>query len=296
MLLQQILNEEPPPLRKLDARIPRDVETICAKCLEKDPARRYPSAAELSAELRRWLTGHPILARPVSRVEHAWRWCRRNPAVASLSTTVALVLLIGMAVSWFFASQSSQRANDLAKQQGELLKKQGELTEETKRANRNLYAADMNLAQMNWENNLVGSVLDRLERHRPKLDAMPKRDDVRGFEWYYWDRLCHSSLLDLKGHTSYVTSVAFSPDGQRLASASWDNTVKVWDARPWTPELRLEQEVRCLLNSVIAKAPSREALLTAIRASKTFSEPARNLALQKAPATWTARQRQHSRE
>jgi serine/threonine protein kinase/WD40 repeat protein len=127
MLLQQILNEDPPPLRKLDARLPRDVETICAKCLEKDPARRYQSAADLSAELHRYLTGHPILARPVSRLEHAWRWCRRNPAVASLSLTVAHVLLIGMTVSSFFANRASQRANDLAK-------KQGELIGETKRA------------------------------------------------------------------------------------------------------------------------------------------------------------------
>src|SRR5439155_12482902 len=116
MLIVQILNEEPPALRKLDARLPRDVETICLKCLEKDPARRYQSAAALSADLRRWLTGHPIEARPVSRTERVWRWCHRNPAIASLSAAVVLVLLTGIAVSSFFALQSATRNRDLLKE------------------------------------------------------------------------------------------------------------------------------------------------------------------------------------
>ena len=108
MLMVQIQNEEPPELRKLDARIPRDVETICLKCLEKDPARRYQSAAELAADLRRWLTGHPIKARPVSRLERAWRWCRRNSAIASLSAAIVIVLLTGIAVSSSFAIKANQ--------------------------------------------------------------------------------------------------------------------------------------------------------------------------------------------
>ncbi|MBM3972466.1 MAG: hypothetical protein FJ302_21805, partial [Planctomycetes bacterium] len=177
-IAKQILYDEPRTPRLVHEKIPRDLETLTLKCLDKSPARRFPTGADLAQELRRYLNGEPIHSRPITRTERVWRWCHRNPAVASLSATVVLVLLIGMAVSWFFASQSSQRANDLANKQGELLKKQGELTEETKRANRNLYVADMNLTQLNWENNLVGSVLDRLERHRPKLDATPKRDDV----------------------------------------------------------------------------------------------------------------------
>jgi hypothetical protein len=88
MLIVQILNEEPPALRQLDARIPRDLETICLKCLEKDPARRYPSAAELASDLRRWQTGDPIAARPVSLAERAWRWCRKNPGVATGMTLI----------------------------------------------------------------------------------------------------------------------------------------------------------------------------------------------------------------
>jgi hypothetical protein len=97
MLIVQILNEEPPALRQLDARIPRDLETICLKCLEKDPARRYASAAELASDLRRWLTGHPITARPVSRAERAWRWCRRNSVIALVSAI--LIAVIGIATA-----------------------------------------------------------------------------------------------------------------------------------------------------------------------------------------------------
>ncbi|MBM3969088.1 MAG: hypothetical protein FJ302_04395 [Planctomycetes bacterium] len=133
MLLQQILNEEPPPLRKLDARIPRDVETICAKCLEKDPARRYPSAAELSAELRRWLCDEPILARPIGDFERAWRWCRRKPmkAFMYLMAYVAFILVwswvmpidtwtcLGIGVSYPFILQMTKRFTEAAEKKSE---------------------------------------------------------------------------------------------------------------------------------------------------------------------------------
>ncbi len=105
MLILQILNEEPPALRKLDARIPRDVETICLKCLEKAPARRYQSAAALAADLRRWLTGHPIEARPVGRCERVWKWGKRRPAtVALLGVSTAAVASMVLFVAWHNSS------------------------------------------------------------------------------------------------------------------------------------------------------------------------------------------------
>ena len=100
MLIVQILNEEPPRPRKLNGHIPRDLETICLKCLEKQTQRRYASAAELSAELRRYLEGKPIHSRPVSQAGRLWRWSLRNPHVAALSTT-AVMLLIAVAVVGF---------------------------------------------------------------------------------------------------------------------------------------------------------------------------------------------------
>jgi WD40 repeat protein len=90
--LLQVLENEPVPPRQLNESVPRDLETIALKCLQKDPKRRYGSARELAEDLDRYLTGKPILARPVGRAERLWRWCRRNPALAAM--TFAITMLV----------------------------------------------------------------------------------------------------------------------------------------------------------------------------------------------------------
>jgi WD40 repeat protein len=98
MLVQQVRHEEPRPPRRVNDKIPRDLETICLKALAKESARRYPTARALAEDLRRWLADEPIRARAVGRAERLWRWARRRPAVAALTTSV-LLLLVVIAVS-----------------------------------------------------------------------------------------------------------------------------------------------------------------------------------------------------
>ena len=90
MLLRQVAEDEAPPARKLNSRISRDLETVSAKCLEKSPSRRYASAADLGDDLRHFLAGEPIHARPVRRAERLWRWCKRQPLVAGLNRGISL--------------------------------------------------------------------------------------------------------------------------------------------------------------------------------------------------------------
>jgi serine/threonine protein kinase len=94
--LDQVRHQNPVPPRRLNRKIPRDLETIALKCLEKNPSRRYASAEALAGDLRRWLDGKPILARPVSPLEHASRWCRRRPAIAALVATLMMTLSVGL--------------------------------------------------------------------------------------------------------------------------------------------------------------------------------------------------------
>jgi phosphate/phosphite/phosphonate ABC transporter binding protein len=98
MLIHQVITEDAPSPRKFNALVERDLETIVLTCLEKDPKRRYSTAAELADELQRFLDGKPILRRPIGRTHRIWRWCKRNPAVASLSTAVFLLLFTVAAV------------------------------------------------------------------------------------------------------------------------------------------------------------------------------------------------------
>jgi serine/threonine-protein kinase len=113
MVLQQILTEEPRPLRQLNDKIPRDLETIALKCLAKEPDRRYATAGALAADLRRYLRGEPILARPVGRAERCWRWAKRNPRMAILSAVVLLLaatVVFGSVIAALLVEQKRQAA------------------------------------------------------------------------------------------------------------------------------------------------------------------------------------------
>lgn len=108
---RQLIAEEPVPPSRLNASVPRDLETICLKCLQKAPERRYASAAALADDLRRFAEGRPIQARPVGWAERVWRWGRRNPTVAALLlTALAFVALVSGGGTWLLLQQNRRDA------------------------------------------------------------------------------------------------------------------------------------------------------------------------------------------
>jgi hypothetical protein len=221
MLLHQVLREEPRPPRKLNDAIPRDLETICLKALAKEPSRRYSTARELADDLRRYLRNEPIRARAAGKAERLWRWCRRNPVVAALAAGVVLVLLLGVGVSAYFAISAwseAKRANENAQAQAAA---KAEAEANLRRAEVLAYAGKLGQAQLAFQ---VGDGALALKY----LDEC--QWDLRDWEFrHLWTRF--NSKQSFRGHVGPVHAVAFSSDNKRLASASSDGTVKVWDLR-----------------------------------------------------------------
>ena len=221
-VLRQVATTEPAAPRLLNPSIPRDLETICLKCLEKEPAKRYATAQLLADELGRYLRKEPILARPISRAGRVWRWCRRNPGVATATGAAFLSLVIGLAgVTWQWRRVESQRARAEA----------GELS-----ARQNAYAADMQAVQSALVNHDLGEALACLDRHRP----VAGQQDLRGWEWRYFWQLCRSEEeFLLHRHTNSVGALAFSSEGKWLAVRRERGAVALWDTRLRKPVVQL---------------------------------------------------------
>jgi WD40 repeat protein/tRNA A-37 threonylcarbamoyl transferase component Bud32 len=209
-ILTQVINAEPVRPRLLNPAVPPDLETVCLKCLEKEPSRRYKTAHELAEELGRFLKDEPILARPVTRVERTWRWCRRKPVVAGLAAAVILALGLGLAgVLWQWRRAELNAASAVRERQRA---QAGELT-----ARQHQYVADMNLVQQVWEQGNLERSQGLLRAHIPK----PGKTDLRGLEWRYLWRLCQDESLKTikRGNTNSVWRLTSSPNHSFVAGA-----------------------------------------------------------------------------
>jgi tetratricopeptide (TPR) repeat protein/serine/threonine protein kinase len=131
--LDMVQNKEPLPPSQLQPSVPRDLETICLKCLQKEPAKRYTNTEALADDLRHFLAGEPIKARPVSRLERGWRWCKRNPRVATLSAVTALLIVTAAAALtalWVNSSREEKAAHERAAQEQKAIDETLKLTQE----------------------------------------------------------------------------------------------------------------------------------------------------------------------
>jgi len=223
--LEQVKAAEPVPPRRLVPGLPRDAETIALKCLQKEPGRRYDSAAALGEDLRRFRAGEPIVARPIPPWERAVKWARRRPAIATLVVAVHLLLasLLGLGL-WSYAeiNRSLAKAERLAETEARANARAQEQTAVANRRAEDLawgdYINRVNRAYREVQDDNVALAEDLLHGCRP---------EHRGWEWHYVNRLCHPERLSVDVPAGSIVAIAFSPDGRLIATGSGGHSSRV---------------------------------------------------------------------
>jgi WD40 repeat protein len=241
-ILAQAQTKDPVPPSQFNSTVPRDLETICLKCLEKEPTRRYATAEKLFDDLNRYLEDRPILARRAGPVEHAWKWAKRNRVVAGAATVILVTLLSAATVSTgYYLSERQARINE---QQATTNERAARIAETTALEKEREARSDADTKEKESRQRLVRSYL------REGIDADARGDLLASLPWlaeaYSQDREAGNKKVHQVRLTSFlratpqvkrvfdqehdVAGVDFSPDGEHLAIAAGD-AVRVWSNR-----------------------------------------------------------------
>jgi WD40 repeat protein len=226
--LEQVRTLEPVAPRRLQPKVPRDLETICLKCLEKEPQRRYTGALALADDLQRFLTGRPIAARPPGPLDRLALWCRRNPAVAGLSSAVA-VLLMAVTVGAVLAAVRFEQAADRERRAREDADRASRVAQdnadEARRQVRRQYLTNGGELADEGDDLRALAWFTRAEQLAEKDGAATEAQRFRVASF-----LGHSPRLTeyLFLNCPSITNV-FSDDGRLLATADDRHQVWVWD-------------------------------------------------------------------
>jgi WD40 repeat protein/serine/threonine protein kinase len=225
-----VAHHEPVPPRQLQPKLPRDLETICLKCLHKDPRRRYASAQDLADDLRRFLDCKPIVGRPVGALGRTARWARRRPAVAALLALLAFVSAVGLGLvlwQWDRAEGEAVRAQDKAKAEADARR-------EMERLSARVF---IDQAQGECERGQVGRGLLLFARGLELATNVEDGDleHVARVNLALWQER-HVRERARFIHKSWVWAAAFSPDGkQALTAGTWDRAARLWDTTTGQP-------------------------------------------------------------
>ncbi len=267
-LIERVLHESPTPLRQLDRRIPRDLETIVLKALAKEPGERYATAGQLAEDLQRFVAGKPILARRSSAIERLWRWSKRNPVLALAAGAVAAALLVTTVIAVLyaegqhhFATEQAKANTEITRLNADLGKERGSLTASLAVSNRLLAIRNFDRGQAAFEKGEIGpGLLWMVESWRSAVAARdPAWQHAARANLAAW-RPHHARLKAVLSHDSPVDAAAFSPDGKTVLTGGDDGTARLWEAATGRP---IGQPIRHAgVVTIVAFSPDGRTLLT----------------------------------